>query len=593
MEKKWFYALMTVIIGAAIIARLIPLLEYRLIGDDLGRHLYLLDELITNGRFSRDFPGWGENPSFVGTYSFFGLFKLLLGTPTVETFAIGAPITAVLTIPPVALLSIEIFQKRSESDKMRIALIASSLLAVSFTFVGTTSRPIKADLGFVLFAYSLLFIYKSYRDKRFLPLLILASLALVLTHHLTTYFLLICVIAISFLRELSNERTELKKVRVELTFLGCFLPIIMLFWFWGTPRFGDGLLNQLTSFLLIPWWSPLIVGAAFLLLLPLTIRLKRKIKIKIGNRKNGRPEMGRAAHEGHQERSLRSIVIIALSLFSLALILLISLTVIPMPDSGLVLPPSAVLWGVPSVIALSIGLTGIFLCKEKFLVYLAVAPIISVIVALLTQIQWLWPYRHLEYIAIPAFILAGLTYVMVREKVKRKKMLVAFFVSLIVLCGLTVYPPFRSMRAYDDGFTYGEMEAIYWIKNSGEIAPQEVIAAGLGESALIMGIARHENVTWNKAYWIFVAESYEECREEIEELNIRYIFISKQDVIGPGPLLYSEDSASTAGMPTKISQPAFEKFFLDGEHFDLVYSYRGLDKNTASKDGAWIFEVLG
>lgn len=592
MRTNRFHIYLVVIFIAGMVIRLIPLAEYALVGDDLGRYIHQVDALLENGVFSYSFPGWASTEAeFVGFYGLFGILVALFGTSTAETLSI-APLFSLIAIAMVILLTLKIFRNE------KIALLAGAFLAVSPLFTLISSRPVKAVLGFPIFGLCLLALYLSYRDKRGLSILYMSTLALVLTHNLTTYFLIIGVLSISFFREISRKSNDWEKLRIELPYLAYLLISALTFTFVISKEFGRSFLSSIQTVLPIPAWSLFILGLAFLASLPILVRIRRAGRfrgiIKLANALRIKKEKG-------LKRSLMAFGIMA----SMAIIFLY----IPLPI-GLEysLNPLQLIWIIPSALSISFALAGQLHCKgdEKLFVYLTIAPIISLAIGLVTQVSFLYPYRHADYIVMPGFVLVGVA--LTRVKVKRKKLLKYGTIALLVVCGLVAYPP-SPVRSYDEGFTDGEVNAIRWIMTS-EIRPEDVVAADLGESGLIFGLAKHENVTWNEAYWIFVAESYNEsCRCEVENQSISYVFVSSQ-MWRSGIVAKSGRTETSIGDYAIPGGAALVKFF--DEPFDLVYTNYNeyfdfssddlrehmlndetgeLDIRNLPRDSVWIFKV--
>jgi hypothetical protein len=597
MRANRFWLYLVAIFAAGIAIRLVPLAEYALVGDDLGRYIYVVDSLIETGGFTYTFPGWGSSEAeFVGFYGIFGIFASLFGIDSSRVLSI-APLFSLIAIAMIILLVLKVFRNE------KIALIAGAFLAVSPLFALVSQRPVKAVLGFPLFALCLLMLYLSYRDRRSLPILYASTLALVLTHNFTTYFLIIAVLAMVFLRELGREQNDVGKLKIEVPFLAFLLVLSLSYVLILAPEFGKSLLSEIQSTIPLPIWALFLIGSTLQVLLPLIVHIKR--------RWTGLREFWARISREYVRRA-KGFKMTAITFGVLSAIIVIFFFV-PLPI-GLEysFSPFYLIWIIPTALSVSFAATGQFFCKgeEKIFIYLTVAPIVSLLFALVTQIDFLYPFRHGDYIAMPAFVLVGAA--LTGMKTKWKNLLKYGTLSLLIVCGLVAYPPSQA-RAYDEGFTDGELEAIYWIKDMrerGEITPAEVIAAGLGESALIFGITKHEGVTWSDAYWIFASEDFDDkCEGEVARLNISYVFVSAQ-MWRAGIFAKSGKSESGIGDFLLPSGKALLKFFLDP--FELVYpedmpgygfdyyhelmwdDERGeLDVMKLPKDAVWIFRVKG
>ncbi len=594
MRAKQFYLCIVAIFVAGMAVRLVPLAEYALIGDDLGRYIYQVNTLIEKEGLTYSFPGWGsQEAEFVGFYGFFGILVKLFGTSTVRTLSI-APLFSLIAIAMIMLLALKIFKDE------KISLIAGAFLAVSPLFTLVSSRPVKAVLGFPLFGLCLLMLYFSYKDKRSLPILYASTIALVLTHNFTTYFLIIGVLSMVFFREIGRKHNDTDKLRVEIPYLAFLLIFSLAFALIACPTFRESFISTIQKVIPLPIWALFVLGAASLSVVPLVVRLGRKVSSRIKEREE------RILQEKGNRKGLKMAFITFGALSSIAVILLF----VPLPIGlDYALNPLHLIWIVPTLLSISFAATGKQLCKgeENQFVYLTIAPLISLMIGLITQMTFLYPYRHGDYIAMTGFVLVGVA--LTRASVKRKKLLKYGTIALLVVCGLVAYPPL-SIRLYDEGFTDGELAGAYWIAESGEIRPEDVIASDMGGSDLIFGIAKHENVTWNQAYWIFAAEEFNNsCREEVERCNISYVFVSVQ-MWRAGIVAKSAETNPGAGDYVVPEEEALLKFF--DEPFILAYTYYPeyynltyddyedlmwddesgeLDIENLPRDAVWIFEI--
>src|SRR5512137_2033864 len=186
--RRWLWAGLAGVLALAVAIRFWPLLQFSLWGSDSGEYFVLSERLAATGAISTDYGGWGFGyPYFPGMFLLTGELKLLTGIPLLQSMQVAAPLAASLSVPLIFLIAL-----RSFGDA-RAGLLAGAVLAVSTPAVYATSHPMPGSMGDMLALLCILLLLRSLESNAALAGLGLASAALVMTHHLSTFFVLVPV----------------------------------------------------------------------------------------------------------------------------------------------------------------------------------------------------------------------------------------------------------------------------------------------------------------------------------------------------------------------------------------------------------------
>src|SRR3989454_43713 len=146
----------------------------------------------------------------------------------------------------------------------RFALSAAALLAGANPHVYTTSHAAPATLGDLLAVTCLLLFLRLRSDRRAIIPLLLVSGSLVVTHHLSLYFLLVMVVGAIVVRGLARPWQGGAGTRREIAFAFVLAVGTFAFWFGYATPFRDTILPSVN---IQPWWALILafpVGVAIL-----------------------------------------------------------------------------------------------------------------------------------------------------------------------------------------------------------------------------------------------------------------------------------------------------------------------------------------
>lgn len=488
-------SLLLAIFLVSVFLRLYPLTSYILWGADIGEYHYLTHTIIENGSLPSSYDGWGfAYPLFPGmeiltaAASFSGM-GLSLALSTV------IPILASLIVFPVFVMTAGIMRDD------RAGLIAAAFIAVAMPHVYATSHPMPGALGDLLFATCLLLFIKWLKYPKFGWLLFPATLALILTHHLSTYFLLICLVLGVFTVQLLRNRTSKTIMARELSYILFALLVTLFFWFVASPEFVEGVSSSESVL-----FSPLLLaGLAIVAAIALSVILARRRLVPtlvIRFPTNG-----------------RSFALFGVVLATSTAILLVNAFVIT-PGTSIELSPVIALLFLPLVLFISFAGPGTrplgFFRGGHYPLAWVLAISFSTLAGVAMSSTVLIPYRHMQYLMIPLAILAGVGFIYVsglahRERSARR-LGVATAVALVLVGtnAAVAYPPRELIAGYQEGLLPEALTVALW--SDGNI--DGLVAADHVASTVLFGFGG-VHPTWDTASQVFRSPDFDGARDEL------------------------------------------------------------------------------
>jgi len=541
----------------AVVIRLYPLRTHALWGSDSGEYYYLSEELYENGRIDAlSYPGWGKTyPYFPGMFTVVVWVAKAFGISLLSSLRYTVPVFASLSVIILYFISMEIFHDR------RISILSALILSVTVAHALVTSHPMPGSLADPLWLGCILLLLISYRDKRALPLLYLTTIALIVTHHLTVYFLIISLLIGIAAREVIHPEWS-EKLRIELPYTIFLISATFIFWFLFT-NFPEHVLStaiegvQSYAYIFLAYF-------AIVLLAMVVYALKGKIFRKLSY-----PD---------SYNLIKRYAVLILVLF----VILAIVSITSVPGTNMDVGMDALLWYLPALLLFLFFIVGTrfvhFYDNGSFIYGWAIAIALSFLFGTVTKSHALIPYRHAQYIAPAIALLAALGIVKLYDLLnKRRRSALTISVSaLLVLCTITAYPPTSATGGFNEGITHKDLEAALWMRDN--VPANSVVASDHRLSSTIFGFAKLM-CTWDSAYDILHAESYEDASPQLKSCDtpagrkgIDYVVIDRV-MLNDGVALLQWDNAEP------MSERAFEKFF--EEPFELVYE----------NGEVWVFRV--
>ena len=212
-----------------------PYLSYAVFGSDSGEYYRLTFDLLTTGHvpLGAAYGGWGTAyPDFPGIFVLAGAGAGAMGLDPFTALTVILPVVAVLSVFPLFLL----FRRLYPHDT--VALLAAGLASVAMPRMFSLAHPAPLALGDFLVVAALWMLLESRRDARWYLPLALTSGALIVTHHLSTYFFGVSALGGLLFLELWRPGLWSRRFPTrELAYLGGFLTATFVFWFFGTTSF--------------------------------------------------------------------------------------------------------------------------------------------------------------------------------------------------------------------------------------------------------------------------------------------------------------------------------------------------------------------
>ena len=513
------------LVGLALIlvfVALEPYLSYSVFGSDSGEYYSLTAALLSTGHVPTGaaYGGWGTAyPDFPGIFVLAGAGAGAMGLDTFTALTVIVPVIAVLSVFPLFLL----FRRLYPHDT--VALLAAAIASLAMPRLFSIAHPAPLALGDFLGIAALWMLIESRRDQRwFLPLALTGG-ALILTHHLSTYFFAVGALGGLVLLEL--WRPGLWSARFptrELAFLAGFLSAAFLFWFYGTTSF--------VSKVILPA-LPHAIGANTALAFGLVEAIGVGAVVVTG----GLIAWRRSRFRPHRlwvrlptDRSVvRDFVLLLVGVFGgIALLLAVAI-----PGTSQTTSPAAILWFSPVLVlalfasgsrrALSPARLGPF--GVTWLGAIAIAAVVALAAGALPN-SALGGYaaaipasRSAEYLVIPLGLLVavGLARLVARagDRAGRRAFLAASLGVVLLLSAnaAIVYPPQADLGGFQEALTHGDAGIWLWI---GLAEPKTAaVASDHRLSSMIFGFDGNP-ATWDSTPALFTGSNWSAAAGELE-----------------------------------------------------------------------------
>lgn len=554
MRRSTSLALAAIVLAAAAI-RLSPLLSALYWGSDFGEYFGILRTLVATGAMPSRYLGWGS------TYPFFpGMFFVQDGVarlgavdlPTVLNLVV--PVLGALAVVPIFLIGIEVTGDR------RIALFAAAFLAGAMPHAYPTSHTAPATLGDLLAFATLLLFLRLGKDGRMALPLGLSTLALVATHHLSAYFLILMVLATIVLRGLVRPLEWTASLKREVAYAGFLLAATFAYWLGYATAFREYILTDVN---VQPWWLLLAAFPVLLAVVAGILALRRRLAWRFRPRY---PEFRRSS-----------------TMYALALafvIGLMGLTVLDaIPGTGITLPASTFAYFAPFLVLVAFSAAGRrffdFLCDgigpSAWFLSLSVSALLGTVVA--TRV--LIPYRHIEYLVVPVALLAGMGFVRLLDFSgavgARRSAVVALCGALLIGNFAMAIPPPNFVANWNEGTMPRSLDGAYWARDH----IRGLTLADHRASTTIFGFAG-VNATWDTTTTPFFAPDFTQAMSGLVNVaapsgrgNVSYVWVDADEIAGVQLRPWEPAVPMPAATVAMLSNPPFVKVFDTG--YSQVY----------------------
>ena len=513
MVKSWIFWLI-IVTGIAIAIRSLPAWTYYAWGADFGIYYGLTSRLVENQQIFLAYDGWGSSYNYFPVLYFVSAFgHWLTGADLMWVMAKIAPVFGGLTVLIFYFIVYELTKKRN------IALLSSLFLAVIPFHVYQTSHAAPLTMGHFFMMLSIYFFIKYSQNYKYLAFLMISTILLIMSHHLTTYFYLISLLLIVLVKSLE---TELKFLWKEITYLTVGSALTFSYWFLVATPVSDNFMEGG-----IPFQSQQ-VAVLFYVVMYGALFGSYVAKKYMSSLVNFVRKLFWSDTPNRHKRALAYFISSVIIILSIEFIFLF----VSFPASGIKMTPLAIVYSLPIVFFIGIGCMGLEYLKDVenswFFKAWLLATIGSFVYSVVTSNHTLFPDRHIEYIAAPlCFIVSVGIIKFIKTKVKiqsislNKELLTQPIkvIALVIVAGVVfsnavaVYPVYDSLDWMDEGISETTANAIGWM-NENLDKNTTTIATDLRLSKLLWAEEFNSTYQFTRETWF--TETWQECYEDLD-----------------------------------------------------------------------------
>jgi hypothetical protein len=536
MRKSTGFALLSIFF-IGLFLRLLPLYGHLYWGADTGEYYFLTKDLIANGSITLPYEGWGFTYPYFPGMIFLNAAVGFTNVSFLLTVSLVAVCLASLSVFPIFLLGRTLFHEDSTS------LIAAGIMAVSMPMVYMTSHAVPGAVGDLLFVTCLLLFIKAHFNPKMYYLLYPISLGLIVTHHLSTYFLIIALLASVFFRELISKRSDQSSLRLSIFFLIFLVAASLAYWVTYAEPFRDVILSKVFG----TWWPVVAILALAFPVLYALVKLRRRMKWHIRLRY---PDL----------RSRFGFLLMGI----VAIYTIMAVNVyVGVPGTNITPSDWAFVYFTPLLMILAFGIAGRaftdFSRRGSDVTSWFVVIAASLVFATLFANEVLLPYRHMQYMMPPSALLVGIGISRVSGLLgvdtKKKRIVVGTVISsALVLLAATSLPQKDLMDRMSEGIKAEQISSAYFCRQYVD----GLVASDHLASAVIFGFGE-TNATWDTARDSLLADTFDDARAEMQEVNSpsgrkRVDFVAIDNDLEAGAMLFPWDPAP------RPSEAAINKF---------------------------------
>ncbi|HEY6238283.1 MAG TPA: hypothetical protein VIZ68_03755, partial [Thermoplasmata archaeon] len=454
-QLLWLLALALALVFVA----LEPLLTFPIFGSDTGEYYRLTAALSSTGHLPlTSYAGWGSAyQDFPGIFVLSSATSQALGVDPLSALVTVVPLIATLSVFPLFLLFRRLFAQET------IALLGAGLASVVMPRMFSLAHPAPLALGDFLTVSALWMFVEGRRDRRWYFPLAVTSAALIATHHLSSYFLLVSAVGGLLLFELvSPGRWSRRFPLRELAFGVAFLVGLLVYWFEYAgafvPIIGSGLYGSPVP----PLPIFLVGGLAGFVVLGALIRWRRS------RPRTAHPRRARLPSDRSLARDF--LVLFGGTLAGSAALVLLPVAISPATRTT---SPLILAFFLPLIltIALGAGSRRLVIAERPGLFVLAWAGVLglSAFVGIATQSSVILPSRHAEYLLIPVGLLAaigvGRLVARLGDRSGRRAVAAGATAAVLLLAAnaAIAYPPPALFGGFQEGLTSHDAALWMWV----------------------------------------------------------------------------------------------------------------------------------
>jgi len=527
-----------------VILRLSPLTRFLYFGSDFGEYFQISRGLSATGHVSLEYTGWGI------TYPYFpGMFFPVVGT-SFGGLELGGSLSLVIPVLGAFVTVVAFLLTARFLHEDKAALIGAAFLAVAMPQAFVTAHPTPAALAELLVAATLLLFLRLRGDARIWVLLIPLTAALIVTHHLSAYFLLVMLVLATVASSLVAGRVP---SRSQAIYLAVLASLTFAYWFVYATTFRVAIITDVN---VDPWWLPLAAFPVLVLLLAGAIALRRKSPWRY------RPRFPTSRH----------ITLVYGLGFATILVIEAASALFTIPGTAIRITPTTIVVFLPLAALISFAAAG---RKPTDFARDGIAPsgwllalVLSVAGGAVIAPRVLIPYRHMEYIVLVLAPLIGAGFALWSEGALRPRArgaAVAIAALLVVGGALTAIPSTDELAGYEAGIRPSAVDAAFWAG----LHVDGLVATDHRLSTVLFGFGG-VGATWDRAPLTLLASSFGEARSEMESVaapsgdrRVDFVAIDRDLLSGVQLLPYE---------PVNPMPPGARAKFLDSPYIKILDS---------------------
>lgn len=544
-------------------------------GCDFGIYYGLTKAYVEIGEIPANYNIWGGAYQYFPTiYIFGGIVHQLTKIDILWLLPKFVPIFGGLSVVIFYFITKELFKDR------KICILSSLLLAVLPFHAYQTSQAAPLTFGHFFLMLSLYLFIKARKDKKYIPILIVSTLLLIVTHHLTTYIYLITLVFVMVVENLSRD-TWLPSFKFDISYILFTSFSTFTYWIMFAKPVFESFMKVGLKLGPICLDQYLVIAAFYLLLFLLLaiILLSRRYNISF-RRSNKIPK-----------------TLLFFSVLFSSVIVFAILSILNLPWGKIYFSLESTLFLMPFFIVLSFAGIGFYKVLSfpngRFVCGWFTAIFISMLYGFFSLNTIILPHRHLEYLMAPISIMASygiigtfrtfrVDYSIIINfrslHLRRTKLILPLIVVIIIASnGLSVYPSYLSLEKLEISYETITDEDIYAMKWINENLDRNTTVIASDHRLSLLVNAYGFNTTMDKTLLIWNSTNLSDYINELENEyygRVTHIIIDdimKNEVVIIGfnnTKVYMTNENSTAGYDKFSKQP-----------FELLYRNETSDKN--------------
>lgn len=546
----------------AIIIRSIPGWINTAWGCDFGIYFGITKSMAESGTLFPYYAGWGGSYNeFPVLYAINSFAHWLTGIEIIDLMPKLTPIFGGLSV----LLFFFIVRKLSGNRK--VSIIATLFFAFLPFHVYQTSHASPLTMGHFFIMLSLFFFLKYRENTNYVIPLLISTILLIMSHHLSTYFYLISLIGIVFFENAGSKNWTLT-VKKDVLYIFVLSALMFSYWVLIAKTVYSKFMVFGFSIAGIRIESGHIILLFYLLLIFIffigvkIIRISRGFILK--RKETVKSPIGKflvtffykiSPFIKKRWPSTKSRFIIFLTILIVLPVIMAIFSVISFPGLGFSFTNEAIIFSFPLIIAVAFGAAGLrytlYAKNGLFIRGWLISIVLSLLFMMLINNRAILPHRHPEYLMAPLAILiaygiggifsdpffkglfSGLNikrdffvhYESGKVKILRRNRFLSIFVIFILVTSLagTTYEVHRALNQSWEEITNEDASVAEWISENLD-ANTSVIASDHRLERLIEGSGF--NTSGDEVIKLWASENLSEYIKELFGIGKNYTIIT-------------------------------------------------------------------